>query len=127
LLVTYDEETVVDPNLRQLHQNMANTLNRFAGVPDARRNYYSAVDNANDCVISGWRGIISDVQPNGHGNLVTLDVNPTLISGTYGASPVIFNSDYQEQYQVNNDGTFQYVGSLDPQGLAGQLPAIAGL
>lgn len=126
LIVTYDKETVIDPNDQQIYQDIADTLHGFANVP-ARLNHYSAVNNANDCVIEGWSGLIRNVQPNANDYLVKLDVCPTLTSGTYGPTPVILNGDYSEEYQVNNDGTFQYLGSLDPQGLAGTLPAIAGL
>lgn len=102
-------------------------INGNAFIPNARLNHYSAVNNANGCVITTWQGIISNVQPNGNGNLVTLAYVPLLDSGTYGQCCFIVDSDYTEQYQVNNDGSFQYTGSFDPEGRAGQMPEIATL
>jgi hypothetical protein len=124
-LVTYDMEANLGDCVAQTYQNMANILNGYADVPADRTNYYSAVDNANDCEITGWQAIISNVQPNCNGYLVTLSIIPTLASNTFGQSAVIMDSDYSEQYQVNNDGSFTYEGFLDPNGLAGEMPSIA--
>lgn len=126
-LVSINGTANLDPNTKQLHQSMATALNGYAVVPNNRLTYWSAVNNANAFVVMGWQGMITDVQANGNGNLVTVMVSPSLASDTYGQACVILNSDYSEQYQVNNDGTFVYVGSFDPQGLAGQLPGIASL
>ena len=125
-LVSYDTQTNLDPNTAQLYQTLASVLNGSLRVPNDRLNYYSAVNSQNDCQILGWEGIVTGVAPNANGYLVTLDVHPYLGSVTDGASAFVVSGDYSEQYQVNNDGSFQYTGFLDPQGLAGQLPAISG-
>jgi hypothetical protein len=80
----------------------------------------------NSCTITGWTGVITGIQPNCNGYLVSVLVTPALSSDVYGASTIVVASDYTEQYQVNNDGSFQYLNSLDPQGLAGQLPDLVG-
>jgi hypothetical protein len=125
--VTYDNQVIVDPNAQQLYQSMGNILTGWAGLPNDRLNYYSAVDNNNDCVINGWQGIISNVEANCNGYLVTVAVVPLLASDTYGTTAVVMDSDYSEQFQVFKDSTFEYIQSLDPLGLAGQMPGLAGL
>jgi hypothetical protein len=115
----------LDQATQQLYQNMVNILNGYTGVPNDRLNYYSAIVNADGYSVGVWTGGISSVQPNCNGYLVTVLVTPAFSSPDYGPVGVPVDSDYSEQYQVFNDNTFQYVGSLDPQGLAGQMPAIA--
>jgi len=122
------DSTNMDPNTQQLYQNMQDSLNGSTFVPNARTNYFSAVYNVNGFEVSSWQSIITNVQPNADGShLVTIDVLPCMSSDTVGACSIILDSDYSEQYQVFGDGSFQYVGFLDPQGLAGQMPLIVGL
>jgi hypothetical protein len=106
----------------QLYQNIATTLSGFNQVPNDRLTYYSAVNNNNNCTIVGWGGFITGIQPNCNGYLVSVLVTPSLSSPVYGGAAIVIGADYTEQYQVNNDGSFQYLNSLDPQGLAGQMP-----
>ncbi len=113
---------VVPADQQPLYQNMANVLNGFTEVHDARSNFYSAVINNNGFVVNRWSGVIESVEPNANGNLVTLLVSAGLSSDATGPATFMAPTGYLEQYQVNNDGTFQYVQSLDPKGLAGQLP-----
>jgi hypothetical protein len=116
------DPTNLDQNTQQLYQSMQNSLNGSTFVPNDRTNYYSAVINVNGFVLNDWGGIITNVQPNANGFLVTVDVVPSLSSDTVGPNAIICDSDYSEQYQVFGDGSFQYVGFLDTQGLAGQMP-----
>jgi hypothetical protein len=66
------------------------------------------------------------VQANCNGHLVTVQVIPSLSSDVYGPAACAVTFDYSEQYQVNNDGTFQYLGSVFTQALAGQMPYLIG-
>lgn len=127
LSVMFDP-TNLDQNTQQLYQSMQDSLNGSTFVPNDRTNYYSQVNNVNGFTLNGWQGIITNVQPNPNGNLVTVDVLPGLSSDDVGACAIICDSDYSEQYQVFGDGTFQYIGFLDPQGLGGLMPqTIVGL
>lgn len=126
-LVSYNERIITDPDARLIAQNLANTLNGYNVIPNDRLAYYAAVNNNNGCEISAWQGSITDFQANANGYLVTMSVLPTLSSEEYGPATLVLNSDYTEQFQVNNDGTFAYAGSFDPQGLAGLMPSLAGL
>ncbi len=121
------DSSILDANAQQLYQSMQDVINGYAITPADRTTYYSAVNNANGHVVNGWQGIITNVQQNANGYLVSIDVIPSLSSDTGSACEIVFDSDYSEQYQVFADSTFQYVGSLDPQGLAGQMPVIVGL
>jgi hypothetical protein len=116
----------LDANTQQLYQSMQDAINGYAITPANRTTYFSAVYNSNGFVANGWAGTITNVQPNGNGYLVSVDVIPCM-SCEWAACAIIVDSDYYEQYQVFPDGTFQYVGSFDPQGLAGQMPTIIGL
>jgi hypothetical protein len=121
LRVSFNPDNL-DANTQQLYQSMSDALDGFADVPNDRSNYYSAVNNVNGFVVLGWGGCITNVQPNGNGNLVTIAVTPPLAADGVGALALIIDSEYAEQYQVFADGTFQYVGFLDPLGFAGQMP-----
>lgn len=125
LTVMFDP-TNLDANAQQLYQAMQNAISGYAITPPDRTTYFSAVNDDNGYTVNGWRGIITNVQPNANGNLVSVDVLPDL-SCDGAACAVIVDSDYFEQYQVFPDGTFQYVESFDPQGLAGQMPTMVGL
>ena len=124
LVVTFNP-TNRDANTQQLYQTMQNLINGFAMTPADRMTYYSAMNNVNGYVIDSWCGFITNVQQNANGYLVSIDVLPE-ISGA-AACAIVTGVDYSEQYQVFADGSFQYVGSLDPQGLAGQMPGVIGL
>ncbi len=124
LSVMFDSSNL-DQTTRQLYQAMQDALDGYAVTIDARTAYYSAVDNVNGYTVNGWQGIITDVEQNANGYLVSIDVVPGL-SADWTACAVIVDSDYSEQYQVNNDGSVVYVGSLDPKGLAGQMPTMMG-
>lgn len=102
---------------------MAATLNGSPAIPADRINFFAAVINPPNSVITGWQGVVTGVQPNGTGNQVTVLVSPTLTTDTYGPATIITSSQYSEVYQVNADNTFQYLGFLDPQNMAGQPPA----
>lgn len=125
LTVMFDP-TDLDANTQQLYQTMQDSISGYAVTPNVRTAYYTTVNNANGYVVNDWCGLITNVQPNANGYLVSVDVVPSL-SGNTVACGVIVDSDYSEQYQVFADGTFQYVGSLDPQGTSGQMFTIIGL
>jgi hypothetical protein len=124
-LVDYDREAKLAENTARIYQPIVRALNGCAQVPGARLNYYSAVNNHNGLVITGWQAIIVNAQANGQGYVVTLDVNPTLAGDGFGPMCVPWDSDYQEVYQVHDSGKFRYIKSLDPRGLAGKMPGIA--
>jgi len=126
LSVMFDASNL-DANTQQLYQSMQNSIDGFAITPADRASYYSAVNNVNGYTVNSWQGIITNVQQNANGYLVSVDVLPGLSEDNGSACAITANSDYSEQFQVFADGTFQYVGSLDPQGLAGQMPVIVGL
>ena len=125
LSVMFDPSNL-DANAQQLYQAMQNTMNGYAIMPADRTTYYSAVNNVNGYVVNGWQGIITNVQPNAQGNLVSIDMIPGLSSDT-AACGMIVDTDYSEQYQVFADGTFQFVGAFYAPGSAGQMPTIIGL
>lgn len=93
-LVSYDTKANLNQGEVQLYQNMVNLLNGYANVPQDRLNYFSALNNANGCTITGWQGYISNVQPNCNGYAVTISITPTLASNTYGQAAVVYDSDY---------------------------------
>ena len=118
---------IVNPNLNldantfALYQQMATTLSAVTDVPNDRLNYYSAVNQPPVYQILGWEGMVSTVQANNGGYLVGVSVVPYL--SAEGGAGVVSNSDYLETYQITN-GVVQYVGSADPQSLAGQMPVV---
>ncbi len=117
LMVDFDP-TNLDPATTILYQGFQATLNGFAGLPDARSAFFAAYNPNNGFEIGGWYAMIVASQPNGNGYLVTLSISPSMmVSGS--ADSLIFDLVYQEQYQVNNDGTFAYVTSFDPNGQTG--------
>jgi hypothetical protein len=109
----------LDPQTAALYQNIANTLNGFTGYPVNRANFFAGYVNAG-YTIYGWNAVIFAAQQNGNGYLVTLGVAPGM-SPSNGRDIIINDLAYSEQYQVNNDGTFAYVGSLDPNNQAGMV------
>ena len=125
LSVMFDGSNL-DPNTKQLYQTMQNAIDGFAITPADRPTYYSAVNNVNGYVVNGWQGIITNVQANANGNLVSIDVIPALSSDA-AACAIIVDSDYSEHYQVFPDGTFQFVGAFFAAGSSGQMPTIIGL
>jgi len=73
-------------------------------------------------VISGWGGLVHDVEPDGNGGyLVTVFVNPFFSASPYGTA-VTIATDYSEQYYVDASNIVRYRGFLDPNGWAGQEP-----
>jgi len=115
--VIVDPDLNLDPNTQALYQQMAATLDGYAAVPQDRLNFYSALNN-----IAAWGGVVEDVQPNGGGYLVTVNVNAVLSPGDNGlVSFVAMPGPYSEIYQVTN-GVIQYMGFNDPQNAAGQQP-----
>ena len=125
LSVMFDGSNL-DPDTKQLYQAMQNSIDGFAITPADRPTYYSAVYNVNGYVVNGWQGIITTVQANANGNLVSIDVIPGLSSDA-APSAMIVDSDYSERYQVFPDGTFQFVGAYYAAGSSGQMPTIIGL
>lgn len=125
--VAYDASVGLDPATDQTYQKLVGVLNGYATVPATRTVYYSAINNANDCTITGWQAIITNVTPNCNGYAVTLSIIPTLASNTFGQSALIVDSNYSEGYQVNNNGSFTFLGAQDPYNQAGQMPSIATL
>lgn len=123
--VDFDADIVLAAQ-QSLYRQIVNTLIGFTDVPKDQLTYFSAVNNSNNCVILFWLGIITNVQANCNGYFVTVQVIPSLTSTVYGAAAFAMTTDYSEHYQVNNDGTFQYQGSVYTQALAGQMPNIIG-
>jgi hypothetical protein len=114
LVVHVDPNLNLDQNTLALYEQMAADFDGSTIVPNAQTTYYSAFMNNQDYPLNGWQGIVENVQSNNGGYLVTLQVVPMLDTGS------AIENDYTEQYQVNNDGTYQYIQSFDPQNLAGQ-------
>jgi hypothetical protein len=114
------EPTNLDAGTVQLYQNIANVLNGYNVLPDNRANFFSAYNADNGFSIFLWNASIVAAQQNCNGYLVTLRVWPGM-SSTFGTDCIINDLSYSEQYQVNNDSTVVYIGSLDPNGQAGLL------
>ena len=120
--VTVDFTLTLDANTQALYQQMATALSGYTTVPNDRINYYSAFNNWADYQISGWVGMVQNVQSIDGGNVVTVGVVPQFTN----ASSIVVN-DYSEQYFVGNDGRITYQGFTDPNGWAGQSPPIIDL
>ena len=116
----------LDANTLPLYQKMQNAIDGNTVTPNDRTTYFSAFNIANGYVVNGWGGMIANVQQNANGHLVSIDVLPSL-SSDIAACAIIVDSDYSEQYQVFPDGAIQFVGALDPQGMAGQMHSVIGL
>ena len=110
----------LDPATQTLYAQMASTLTGYPNVPPDRTNYYSSVVGQAGYSINGWGGLVSNVQPNCYGNLVTVQVFVNLSSDTLGPATIVLSSYYFEQFQVNNDNTINYLGFLDPNATTGQ-------
>ena len=115
LVVSFDP---ANPNAAT-YSSVAMALNGFNGLPTSRRTFWSDYTAANGYPIWGWTGFITSAQPNGNGFLVTLNVQAAI--GADGGAYMIMDSPYLETYQVNNDGSFGYIQSFDPNGMAGQV------
>jgi hypothetical protein len=114
LLVNFDPTGLDDATVR-VYQNV---LNGFTGLPAGRAAFFSGYSADNGFLIGGWSSLIASVQQNCNGYLVTLNVAPGMSSNS-GTDCVINDLIYSEIYQVNNDGTFNYVSSLDPNNQSG--------
>ena len=123
LYVSYDP-TGLDPATDQLYQNIENTLQGDSGYPNNRATFFSGYNADNGFTMRGWGAYITAVEPNGNGYLVTLSITPGLSSTTIGTICLIADLNYSEQYQVNNDGTFQYVASFDSNNAAGLVSTL---
>jgi len=108
-----------------LYQQMTTLLSNNTTIPQDRLNYYSAVNNPPTYVISGWGGVLTNVQQQGNGTyLLTVSVCPFFSAAAlFGSSTEVF-TDYSEQYSVDANNSLSYVGFLDPKGWAGQMPAM---
>lgn len=124
LAVSFDP-TGLDPSTVQVYQNIQNVLTGFTGYPDNRAAFFAGYTPANDFNLTGWLAQITAAQQNGAGYLATVSVMPYMTD--LGSDAVITDLAYSEQYQVNNDGTFSYVGSLDPNGQAGLVSSVIDL
>jgi hypothetical protein len=109
----------LDPETKALYEQLAKQLSGV-GVPDDRLNFYSALIGAPGYRIKGWAGVIDAAAPIPGGYLVTVRVSPSVDSDRFGPATVV-SSEYAEQYRVIN-GTVQYVGFLDPEGMFGKFP-----
>jgi hypothetical protein len=109
----------LDPETKALHEQLAKQLSGV-GVPDDRLNFYSALIGAPGYRITGWTGVLDEADPIPGGYLVTVRVGPSLESDELGNATIV-DSEYAEQYRVVN-GTVQYVGFLDPEGMFGKFP-----
>jgi hypothetical protein len=104
---------------QQLYQNMANILSGVAAIPNARTTFWSAVASN----ITGWGGSVSNVTPDGTGGyVVTVITSPNITLNT-GESPTAA-ANYSEQWHVDAQNNATFVQSLDPDGHAGQPPAL---
>ena len=121
--VDYDS-TNLDDATNQIYLNVQNTLTGFTGYPNDRATFFAGYNDSNGFSLSGWGAWIHAVQANGNGFLVTVSVSPGLSSSKIGADCQIDDLAYTEQYQINNDGTFQYIASFDPNNQAGQVSAL---
>ncbi len=121
-MVEVDFTLVLDDATTALYQQCANTLGGYTGIPAARPDFYSAVDQPPDYVINGWLGFVTDVQPLPTGGYtVTVRVCPQLSSTEYGPVTVV-SGDYSERYTIDANNHVQYLDSLDPEGMSGQVP-----
>ena len=103
---------------------MATALNGSVFVPTSRTTYYAAVNNQGNYSIIGWGAHVENVQADGNGGYnVTLSISPGIVDSTYDLNSTIFDLNYLETYNVGNGG-YNYIGSTDPEGRAGQLPLI---
>ena len=68
----------LDAATYQLYESVRSNINGDVNIPIARTNYYSTVNNVNGYNLNGWGGIITSIQPNAHGYLVSIDVQPEL-------------------------------------------------
>jgi hypothetical protein len=116
LAVDFDPANL-DPATVQAFQAIANTLNGYTGYQNDRSTFFGGHTPDGGYNLTGWQALITSAQPNANGHLATLLVIPDLTSN--GSDAIIRDLAYFEQYQVNADGTFAYVGSLDPNGQAG--------
>jgi len=110
-----------DPNAAT-YRSLAQAFNGFTGLPNSRTAFFAGYSAANGWSIDGWTSFIAAAQPNAGGALVTLAVQPVLTGLNLGVGDyVIGDLTYFETYQVNNDSTFIYVQSFDPNNQAGQV------
>jgi len=120
--VEVDWSLKLDPKTEALYKRMATVVSGYKAIPKDRLNYYAAVNNPPDYLIHGWGGMLNNVQPlpNG-GYLLTVSVEADL-SVTAWRIPMMYSSDYSEQFSVDVNNKLEYVGFLDPNGWAGKMP-----
>lgn len=122
--VTVDWSLKLDPKTKALYQRMATLVSGYKAIPKDRFNYYAAVNNPPDYLIHGWGGMLNKVEPMPKGGyLLTVRVHADL-SVTASRLPMMYSSDYSEQYSVDVNDKLEYVGFLDPKGWAGKMPEV---
>ena len=99
----------LDNAIRTLYQNAAGIISTVATVPNDRLTYFSAYPN-----VTRWAGLVTNVQANNNGYVVTINVcmNPSTAE--------VYASNYVENWFIDANDNATYLGFLDPDGTSGQ-------
>lgn len=121
--VTVDWGLQLDAPTQALYQQLADLFSTLTTVPADRTNFYSALAQQRpDLIINGWNGMLTNVQTNPDG---TYTVTVTAIPSFSNATQLTVLSLYSERYSVDQNMNVTYLGFLDPENLAGTLPAMS--
>ena len=103
-----------------LHGKMAKILSDFEGIPDDRIEFFSSLRTQPNLSIHRWGGVVETVDPTSGGYVVTVKVMPVVHQNGSSRTVILTPHAYYEQFLVGKNGSCQFLGSLDPEGKAGQ-------
>ncbi len=98
----------------ELQKRLATILSKFADLPAERAAFFAEVNVPPASKITGWGASIRKVEQTADGYLVTLKIMPYVLTESYGSNTILSPHDYYEQFQVGENGTFNFVKSIAP-------------